>query len=143
MPHASDSTEQRLAEVPIIAAVSGMLGIPLAPAKIPIEGVRVEIDGASEDRSVLVEAYARIGTVKSAQQHKLSHDAFKLAWAGQKLGSRRLIIAVAGEDAAAYLQRPGAWVTMAIRDANVEVMHVPLEAALQTSLMDAQRRQYR
>ncbi|WP_188701046.1 hypothetical protein [Microbacterium nanhaiense] len=108
MTHASDSTEQRLAEVPIIAAVSGMLGIPLASARIPIDGVRVEIDGASEDRSVLVEAYAHIGTVKGAQRHKVANDAFKLAWAGQKLRSQRLIIAVAGEDAAAYLKRPGA-----------------------------------
>ena len=143
MTHASDSAEQRLAEIAIISAVSAAIHVPLAPARIPIDGARVEIDGASDDRTVLVEAYARIGALRGGQPKKLATDAFKLAWAGQKLGSQRLIIAVAGEDAAAYLNRPGAWLTAAIRDAHVEVMHVPLEAALQASLTDAQTRQYR
>jgi hypothetical protein len=141
--HASDSAEQRLAEIAIISAVSATIEVPLAPARIPIDGARVEIDGASEDRSVLVEAYARIGALRGGQPKKLATDAFKLAWAGQKLGSRRLIIAVAGVEAAAHLQRPGAWLTAAIRDANVEIMHVSLEAALLESLTDAQARQYR
>jgi hypothetical protein len=124
--HASDSAEQRLAEIAIISAVSATIEVPLAPARIPIDGARVEIDGASEDRSVLVEAYARIGALRGGQPKKLATDAFKLAWAGQKLGSRRL-----------------AWLTAAIRDANVEIMHVSLEAALLESLTDAQARQYR
>lgn len=108
-----------------------------------IDDARVEIDGANEDRSVLVEAYARIGAVRGGQPRKLATDAFKLAWAGKKLGAQRLIIAVAGEEAGAYLRRPGAWLTAALLDANVEVIHVPLNAELRDSLMQAQTRQYR
>lgn len=141
--HASDSTEQRTAEVAIVAAVSGIVGVPLTPARITIADARVEIDGASEDRSVLVEAYARIGAVRGGQPKKLATDAFKLAWAGEKLGAQRLIIAVAGEEADAYLRRAGAWLTAALRDANVEIIHVPLSVELRESLADAQARQYR
>jgi len=141
--HASDSTEQRTAEITIIAAVSDIVGLPLAPARITIDDARVEIDGASADRSVLVEAYARIGVVRGGQPKKLATDAFKLAWAGKKVSAQRLIIAVAGEEADAYLRRPGAWLTAALRDANVEIIHVPLGAELRDSLTQAQTRQYR
>jgi len=141
--HASDSTEQRTAEIAIIAAVSEIVGVPLAPARIKIDDARVEIDGASDDRSVLVEAYARIGALRGGQPKKLATDAFKLAWAGEKLGAQRRIIAVAGEEADAYLRRPGAWLTAALRDANVEIVHVPLTPELVASLTHAQTRQYR
>lgn len=97
--HASDSSEQRATEIAIIAAVSEIVAVPLAPARIAIGEARVEIDGASEDRSVLVEAYARVGALRGGQPKKLATDAFKLAWAGEKLGAQRLIIAIVGDEA--------------------------------------------
>lgn len=141
--HASDSSEQRTAEAAIIAAVSEHVGVPLGPATIRIDDARVQIDGASEDRTVLVEAYARIGRLHGAQPRKLATDAFKLVWAGGKLSADRLIIAVADHEAERHLQRPGAWLTAALRDANVEVIRVDLDDTLRTSLIAAQQRQYR
>ncbi|MGO1548150.1 hypothetical protein [Microbacterium gubbeenense] len=141
--HASDSSEQRAAEIAIIAAVSEIVAVPLAPARIAIGEARVEIDGASEDRSVLVEAYARVGALRGGQPKKLATDAFKLAWAGEKLGAQRLIIAIVGDEADAYLRRPGAWLTAALHDAKIEVIHVPLTADIRDSLTQAQARQYR
>jgi hypothetical protein len=142
-PHASDSAEQRSAERAIIAAVSTQLSVDLAPARIAIGDAHVEIDGASPDRAVLVEAYARIGALKGAQPRKLATDAFKLAWAGQKVGATRLVIAVADDAAARYLQRPGAWLTAAIQDAGVEVLVAELDETTRAAILEAQTRQYR
>lgn len=141
--HVSDSAEQRAAERAIIAAVAEQLGVELTPARIPIEDAHVEIDGASADRAVLVEAYARIGALKGAQPRKLATDAFKLAWAGQRLGATRLVIAVADEVVAGYLQRPGAWLTAALRDAGVDVLVAELDEDMRSAVQAAQSRQFR
>lgn len=141
--HVSDSSEQRAAEIAIIAAVSKLVGEPLAPARIQLDGARVEIDGASKDRTILVEAYARIGPLRGGQPKKLATDAFKLAWAGKKIDAQRLIIAVAGEGSDDYLRRPGAWLTAALHDANIEVIRVDLDHDVRESLTAAQVRQYR
>ncbi|KYJ97539.1 hypothetical protein [Microbacterium sp. CH1] len=141
--HASDSSEQRSAEHAIIMAVAQELEVVLAPARIAIGDAHVEIDGASPDYSVLVEAYARIGALKGAQPRKLATDAFKLAWAGQKLGAQRLILAVADEAAAGYLRRPGAWLTAAIADAGVEVLVAALDEDMRATVLAAQARQFR
>ena len=92
---------------------------------------------------VLVEAYARIGALKGAQPRKLATDAFKLAWAGQKLGATRLILAVADEAAASYLHRPGAWLTASIRDDGIEIIVAELGDVMREAILAAQARQYR
>lgn len=141
-PHVSDSLAQRDAEPLIIAAVAAYVGVPLAPARITFEdGVRVEIDGASEDRAVLVEAYAHTGVLRGGQPKKLATDAFKLTWAGRKLGSTRLIIAVIDEDVEQYLLRPKAWLTEALRDSAVEVVRVSISDDARARVADAQRLQ--
>lgn len=141
-PHVSDSLAQRDAEPLIIAAVAAYVGVPLAPARITFEdGVRVEIDGASEDRAVLVEAYAHTGVLRGGQPKKLATDAFKLTWAGRKLGSTRLIIAVIDEEVEQYLLRPKAWLTAAMRDSAVEVVRVDIDESARARVAAAQRLQ--
>jgi hypothetical protein len=107
------------------------------------DGVQVQIDGASSDRSVLVEAYAHVGPRLSGQSRKLTTDAFKLVWAGRRLGASRLVIAVADVDAEAYLLRPRAWLTAALRDSAVEVLRVSIDAAATARVVEAQRVQFR
>lgn len=143
-PHPSDSTAQRAAEPLILAAVAAHIGLELEPARLDLgDGVRVEIDGASADRSVLVEAYAHIGALRGAQPKKLATDAFKLVWAGGRLGATRLIVAVADVAAEAYLLRPRAWLTAAMRDSQVEVMRVSIDSAARARVIEAQRIQFR
>jgi hypothetical protein len=127
--HASDSLAQLDAEPVINQAVAAFTETALAPLRIDMEDdVRVEIDGASEDRSILVRAYAHVGTLVGAQPQKLATDAFKLVWAGRKLGSSRLIIAVIAEEVEAYLRRPTAWLTAALRDSQVEIVRVTIDS---------------
>jgi hypothetical protein len=142
VPHPSDSTAQRDAEPLIIGAVAAYIGEELAPASIDLgDGVRVQIDGATVDRSVLVEAYAHVGPLLSGQSRKLTTDAFKLVWAGARLGASRLIIA--DTDAETYLLRPRAWLTAALRDSAVEVLRVSIEDAARARVVEAQRAQFR
>lgn len=144
MPHASDSSAQRAAEPLIIDAVSAFVGVRLAAETIDLgDGVKVQIDGASLDRSVLVEAYAHVGPLLSGQSRKLTTDAFKLVWAGGRLGARRLVIAVADVEAEAYLLRPRAWLTAALRDSFVEVVRVSIDAKAHARVVEAQHIQFR
>ena len=142
--HPSDSLAQRDAEVIIIAALSAKLGVPLAKSSIPTgNGGRVELDGASKDFSILVEAYAHQGMLRGGQPKKLATDALKLTWIGRLVGATRLILAVADEQVEAHLRRPKAWLTQALIDLDVEVVRVELDDATAAALRTAQTVQYR
>ncbi len=142
--HPSDSLAQRDAEVIIIAALSAKLGVPLAKSSIPTgNGGRVELDGASKDFSILVEAYAHQGVLRGGQPKKLATDALKLTWIGRLVGATRLILAVADEQVEAHLRRPKAWLTQALIDLDVEVVRVELDDATAAALRTAQTVQYR
>jgi len=140
--HASDSLAQRDVEPLIIAAIAEHVGAPLAPARIEFEdGVRVELDGASEDRTVLVEAYAHVGALRGGQPKKLATDAFKLLWAGRKLEATRLVIAVIDVEVEQYLMRPKVWLTAALRDSGVEGVKVAIDGEAHARVEAAQRLQ--
>jgi len=142
--HPSDSRAQRDAEVVIVAALSEQLNVPLRKLSVPTgNGGRVEFDGASDDRTVLVEAYAHQGALRGAQPKKLATDALKLSWMGGRLGAKRLVLAVADEQVEAYLRRPSAWLTQALIDLGVEVIRVDVDDATAAALQEAQTTQYR
>jgi hypothetical protein len=63
----------------------------------------VQIGGASADRSVRVEAHAHVGLPLTGQSRKLTTDTVKPVGAGARLGTKRLVMAVADSDAEAYL----------------------------------------
>jgi len=142
--HPSDSLPQRDAELVIIAALSAKLGVSLAKSSIPTgNGGRVELDGASPDLNVLVEAYAHQGVLRGGQPKKLATDALKLTWIGRQVGATKLILAVADEQVEAYLRRPKAWLTQALIDLSVEVVCIDLDDATAAALRTAQTVQYR
>jgi hypothetical protein len=142
--HLSDSHAQRGAEIVIIAALSMKLGVPLAKTSIPTgNDGRVELDGATEDLSILVEAYAHQGVLRGGQPKKLAADALKLTWIGRQVGAERLILAVADARVESYLRRPKAWLTQALIDLEVEVLRVDLDDATARALRYAQTVQYR
>lgn len=140
--HPSDSVAQRAAEPLIVAAVAEKLGVGLQPTVIVRDGATVQIDGASSDLRVLVEAYAHVGPLRGAQPKKLATDAFKLAWIGPKVGAQALIIAVLDDDAASYLARPKAWLTAALRDAGIIVTRVDVTPATREMVLRAQAEQW-
>lgn len=71
--HLSSSAVQTEAEEEIVCALARKCGVELIhqPGKIPLGGgVYVEVDGATPDLSVVVEAYARQGKLKGAHRRR-------------------------------------------------------------------------
>ena len=141
--HPSDSLAQRGAESLMIAAVAASLGVELHPTVISDRDAKVQIDGATSDLTVLVEAYAHIGPLRGAQPKKLATDAFKLSWIGPRVGATTLVLAVLDDAAANYLRRPKAWLTSAIEDAGITVVLVDVDRDVRAGIQDAQVAQFR
>jgi hypothetical protein len=79
LPAAGDSREQRHAERVMLDLLGERMGGVLKPRRIPLEeGVRVEVDGADDELSILIEAWSHQGPPKVAQKHKVLADALKL-----------------------------------------------------------------
>ena len=143
-PPAGDSREQREAEPVMVAERSAELGVVLAPREIRLsDGSCVKVDGASEDLSVLCEAWAHQGPPKSAQRNKVIVDAFKLSHVARSLGtSPRLILLFSDGAACAPFTRSG-WAAGALRTHGIELKVVPLPDDVRQRVVAAQARQFR
>lgn len=141
--HASDSAVQLAAEPLMVQAVAAKIGVPLAKTRLPIgDGVECEVDGASADRTVLVEAFAHQGAMRGAQIKKVSEDAFKLVTLAKGHTDMKLILAFADELAArSVLGR--SWKAEALRLWGVEVLVVELPDDVRVGIHEAQVRQFR
>jgi len=138
-----DSREQREVEAVMVAALSEQLGVELAPRRVEFDdGVRVELDAASDDLSVLVEVWAHQGAAKSGQRNKVLTDAFKLAFVGRELGGTRRLILLLSDDQAARKFR-GGWPAAALRQSGIEIVVVELDDETRDRVRAAQARQYR
>jgi hypothetical protein len=142
--HPGRSDVQQQVEPLAMNYLATELGVALEARQITVgDGPSIRVNGASANNAVLVELNTHIGPLKGSQPHKLTADAFKLIWAGSRLGAKRLILAVVGEETEKYLQRPKAWLTAALTDNHVEIVRVRLDEAVNDSIVEAQKRQYR
>jgi len=140
-----DSAEQRRAERAMLDALGERLGLVLNPRRLERPGgIRVEIDGADDDLTVLVECWAHQGPAKVAQKYKLVNDAVKLHWIGSSASSTppRRIICVTDAAAVQHLQGRS-WQAQAIRDLGVEIEVVELPEPMRAAVAAAQARQFR
>jgi hypothetical protein len=142
---AGHSREQRAAEFHLLEGLSRAVGRSLAPTVIRLpSGVRVEVDGADSEQSILVECWAHIGKVKGAQRLKILTDAFKLTWIANNIPGRpRLVLCMGDHEAAAPFINRRAWYGQALADQGVEVIVVSLPEDIRSSILRAQQRQYR
>lgn len=139
-----DSREQQDAEAVMVALLADQLGVPLAPRRIELgDGRRVEIDAASEDLTILCEAWAHQGAPKSAQRNKVLTDAFKLAFTARAVGAPARLILLLSDEAAAAPFRGRSWYAAALAEFGVEVEVVDLPAELREQIRAAQVRQFR
>jgi hypothetical protein len=141
MGHQSDSLEHRTAEPLILAGVSKLVGVELAPRSLRLDGgARVDVDGVAPDESVFVEIFAHQGRLKGAQFHKVARDALKLITLRRSRPVSKLIIAFGDPDAAACVTR-ASWLAEALGLWEIEVLVVELDDAVRAGLRDAQSRQ--
>lgn len=143
---AGSSVEQRDAERVMLDLLGARYGWILEPARLTIpSGARVEVDGTTADRAVLVECWAHQGPPKAAQKHKVLADAFKLNWIAVTQDPRpRLILCMSDPQAAAPFVVPArSWAAQALADCGIKVEVVDLPEELRERIRAAQSRQYR
>jgi hypothetical protein len=139
--HRSDSSEQVLGEKSILVALEGVLGIRFDADSNALLIGGVKPDAISLSDRVIVEVYARIGSVKGAQLHKIKGDILKLAFIGQRLGSEwRKILCFASKEAASYASG-ATWVAETAREFGVEIVVVDIPEDIRASIVTAQVRQ--
>ena len=141
---AGHSREQRDAEPIMLGLLGERLGVELRPRRIVLdEGIRVEVDGATDDLSILVEVWAHQGPPKSAQKHKVLADVLKLIHVAATLPAPRLVLCLSDLEAARHFTTARSWAVHALRAFAIEVEVVELPADIRAAIVAAQKRQYR
>ncbi|PZS20248.1 MAG: hypothetical protein DLM57_01955 [Pseudonocardiales bacterium] len=136
---------QTAAEAAIVDATAVHLGIDLLRHREATtislgKDVRVEVDAASPDRSVVVEACARQGRLKGAQLRKVAQDILKLALLqeGSESKSIERFIVFASTEAE---QSVKGWVREAAERFGIRFLVVDVPQELRDSILTAQSRQ--
>lgn len=142
---AGDSREQRLAERVMLELLGERLGVELKPRRILLDdGIRVEVDGADDELSILVEAWAHQGPPKAAQKHKVLADVLKLlSIAATRPVSPRLVLCLCDPEAAHHFTSARSWAAHALRNFAIEICLVELPEDVKVAVLAAQQRQYR
>ena len=142
---AGGSREQRHAEQVMLDLLGERLEVVLRPRRISLDdGVRVELDGADDDLTILVEAWAHHGPPKVAQQHKVLADALKLLHVAASLPvAPRLVLCLCDLDAAHHFRTARSWAAHALRAFAIDVVVVELPAEVKAAVLAAQQRQFR
>lgn len=140
--HDSDSQEQRNAERLILDGVEHKVNETLAPRRLALHaGATVQVDGVSDDESVLVEVFSHQGQLKGGQRHKIAGDALKLITLAREREPRpRLILAFADEQLATWAGGES-WLAASLAAWDIEVIVVKLDERVRSGLRAAQARQ--
>jgi hypothetical protein len=144
-PCAGDSREQRHAEQVMLELLGHRYGVTFTPRRILLDdGIRVEVDGADTNLTILVEAWAHQGTPKAAQKHKVLADVLKLLHIAATLPVRpRLVLCLSDGEAAHHFITARSWAAHALRGFAIEIAVVELPADVKAAVLAAQHRQYR
>jgi len=146
---ASCSDAQQLAEELIVAELSKIVGVELNSAELKLGITKVSVDGFAQNgnRVVLVEAWAHIGKIKSAQRNKIHSDLLKLGLirTGLLRSDPSLTvdsyIAFADEAAAAIVKSGRCWASAAAREFGITPRVVKLPEEVLQKIREAQKRQ--
>jgi len=140
--HASDSSEQGVAESYMLTALSRLLMLRLDP-KSGNGSIQATLrpDGVDLKNRVIIEAYAHIGNLHGAQTHKVRADLLKLLLLERKFGGTWRKILCFADDSVAKTTRGNSWLAEAIREFNIEVHVIELPAEIAERVLHAQHRQ--
>ena len=122
-------------------AAARNVSLVVKPGRIRVgDGAYIEVDAATEDRSLVVEAYARQGQLKGSQPKKIAQDILKLALLKRQAGYERTetIIVFASQEAHNSIS---GWLQRAAAEFGVGLAVVSIPEETQDKIRDAQRRQ--
>ena len=140
----SNSEVQRSAEFEMISWLELQLDCKLSPKRVSVsDGVRLELDGFSQEPLIICEAWAHQGTPKSAQKYKVMNDAMKMVFTRMIIGTHaRAILLFADEEAAIHF-RGNTWQAAALKANQIEIYVAELSEVLLANIRRAQTNQYR
>lgn len=139
--HESDSLAQRNAEAIVLAGVSEQMGTPInQKVRLAVDEAFVELDGVSEDESIFVEVFARIGRLRGAQLHKISTDVLKLITVASTRPQARLVLAFADQEAADSVV---GWRAAVLKRHGISKLVVKLDEGQRREILEAQAAQKR
>ena len=101
----------------------------------------IQPDFYSEEKQIIGEIFAHIGTIKVGQKHKFTNDILKLLTfeKAKKLNYRKILV-VCDDDVVRYLQGDSV-LAERIRLFNMEIMLIELSDELKKEVIETQRRQ--
>ncbi|MBL1121396.1 MAG: hypothetical protein D8M26_00735 [Ignavibacteriae bacterium] len=142
--HPSDSSVQQLAHKEILKLINENHNLKLASQKVLLDNTLFQVDGYSAEPPILCEIYSRIGKMKVAQHNKISKDILKKLLI-EKLSYRQFkkIIAFADEEAAQPFSEGESWYSKLKEKFDIEVIIIQIPVELKSSILEAQKRQYR
>lgn len=111
------------------------LGVGLAKRRVDYYGALMEIDGVDENHTVFVEAYARIGHLKTGQEKKVATDALKLAALTEQYPDAQMILAFADQAAADSVV---GWLRAVLEQRGIKRVVVTIATPLKAKLLVAQ-----
>jgi hypothetical protein len=140
--HKGNAIVQMRAEAEIVKALATERKIELVkPLKIPLAGgVHIEVDAATPDGSIVVEAYAHQGTLKGGQRKKIAQDILKLALLRKEPGHEGTTAIIVFASKEAHDSVSG-WVLQAAKAFDVEFLVVDIPPELRDEILRAQGHQ--
>ncbi len=142
--HSSDSVEQRIAHIEILASLNEKKSLNLESKKVLCGETLFQVDGYSENPPILCEIYSRVGKLKVAQKDKIGKDILKMLLI-EKMQNKtfRKIIAFADENAASSFNLGESWYSKLKDYLNIEILVINISIELKENLLAVQKRQYR
>lgn len=140
----SRSTEHRAAEAEILKLLSAHLQVPLRGKKrISVGSLKeVEVDGHSREPKIVVEIYAHVGALKSAQTNKIARDFLKFQLIRAKVGffqDSRCIFVCVCESVRRGIR--DCWLAAAANAFDIEIICLQIGNEQKSVLRNAQHRQ--
>ncbi len=129
--HQNHSYHQNRREEWLLNALSEKLGATLEKRRFDLEDGWFELDGFSEEPTILCEVWSNAGLPKSAQRGKIMTDASKLLFANSLLENKGKCFLLFTDEKAAgpFLQKT--WMSAYLRANDITVEIIPLPDDLQ------------
>ncbi|MFI5934300.1 hypothetical protein [Actinoplanes sp. NPDC051494] len=116
----------------MLLELSTTFGVELRPRSIDLDdGTWLEIEGADEANTVLIQMIGNQGTFRSQHRNKVLADMFKLTWLRTALFPQSRIVLCVTETVAQVFS-PSGWSTKAARDLGIEVRVYTGDGKLET-----------
>jgi hypothetical protein len=149
MKSKSNSNAQKNAENEMRSKFSKKIGVEIKPSsdsslKISILNNPIELDGVSDDGSVLVEIFARIGSTSSSRDDKVMSDALKLSLAGKQLNFEecdKYLVFADKDFANNFRPKTKNWRAAAIHELGIIIDVIDLDPETREQVIKAQKEQ--